>query len=280
MVANSFKVINFAAGNKSWRLVCNPTDVQSCKVRPVCFIGHFSPQMHCNRQFTDTLSINECSKAVTDAYAADGYSCFPMNSTVSRKGDGLVTLDRINIGDEVLVASDEGTVQYDPVIGFLHWENETKHLFLRIQHNDGTLTIHKDHFIPCSSPPDAPVDFMRSNDLNVGDSVRTLWIDGTVKSSTITSISEIEEVGLICPITMSGRIIVDSVDCSCYSPPSGFLPWNISHAACHFVMAPVRLNYQWNKDKLIKSKQPDVPEPGLHPYARILMTAVTGVLFS
>jgi len=237
-------------------------------------------QMHCNRQFTDSLSINECTKAVTDAYAADGYSCFPMNSTVSRKGDGIVPLENIRVGDEVLVASDEGTVLYDPVIAFLHWEIGNKHTFLQIKHSNGTVTIHKDHYIPSVVSGGTSVQFVRANDLSIGDSLSTLWIDGTLKTSAIVSISEVEEVGLCCPVTMSGRIIVDSVDCSCYSPPAGFLPWNISHATCHFVMAPVRLNYQWNKDKLIKLKQPHSPEPGLHPYARVLMTAVTGVLFS
>jgi len=237
--------------------------------------------MHCNRQFTDSLSINECTKAVTDAYAADGYSCFPMNSTVSRKGDGMISLDKLRVGDEVLVASDDGSVSYDPVIAFLHWETESRFLFLRISHSDGTLTIHKDHYLPAATAQVSDHQFLRANDLNIGDSLRTLWIDGTVRTSAISSISEVEETGLCCPVTMSGRIIVDSVDCSCYSPPAGFLPWNISHTTCHFVMAPVRLNYQWNKEKLIKSsKQSGSPASGLHPYASALMTAVTGVLFS
>ena len=238
--------------------------------------------MHCNRQFTNSLSVNECTKAVTDAYAADGYSCFPMNSTVSRKGDGQVPLSKLRVGDEVLVTSDEGTVFYDPVIAFLHWETESKHSFLRIEHGNGVLTIHKDHYVPSiSRTSDSILQFLPANDLNVADQLNSVWIDGTVRTSAIVSISEVEEVGLCCPVTYSGRIIVDSVDCSCYSPPSGFLPWKISHEACHLVMAPVRLNFQWNREKLIKiqeSKNP--PEPGLHPYARLLMTAVTGVLFS
>jgi hypothetical protein len=239
--------------------------------------------MHCSRQFTDALSVDECSKAVVEAFQS-GYSCFPMNSVVNRKGDGRIPLIKLRVGDEVLVASDEGSLKYDPIIAFLHWSNKGKHSFLQIQYGDcgSKLTVHRDHFIPVQSHTNIKA-IVAANDINVGDKIQSLWIDGTLVNSPGISISEVEELGLCCPVTMSGRIIVDSVDCSCYSPPLGILPFKISHDICHFVMGPMRLHYQLNKDKLVKEGQTtttEEPIDGLHPYARVLMTAVTGVLFS
>jgi len=239
--------------------------------------------MHCNRQFTDSLSIDECSKAVTEAFEG-GYSCFPMGSVVNRRSDGKIPLYKLRIGDEVLVSSDEGLLKYDEVIAFLHWSKDKKYTFLRLSYGDSgnSLTIHKDHYIPVQSSS-LSRSFISANDVNIGDQIQSIWIDGTLIDTPITCISEVEEQGLCCPLTLSGRIIVDGVDCSCYSPPSGFLPFNVSHQMCHLVMGPVRLHYQWNRDKLL-TKEHGLPSctknEGLHPYARLLMTAVTGVIFS
>ena len=224
--------------------------------------------MHCSRQFPgDALAIDECSKAVTQAFSGDIYACFPMNSMVTRRGDGIIPLSDLRVGDEIITPSIDGSLKFEPVIAFLHWSEETKHSYLRISHSNGVLTIHKHHFIPSST------QYVQANDLNIGDRISALWMDGTLTESTITDISEVEETGLCCPVTMSGTLLVDSVSCSCYSPPAEFLPVHVSHSMCHSVMAPVRFNYSWSKPK-------GKPEPGVHPYAKLLMTAVTGALFS
>ena len=115
---------------------------------------------------------------------------------------------------------------------------------------------------------------MTANDVNIGDKISILWMDGTIVDSPVTEICEGEEFGLCCPVTLSGLIIVDSVACSCYSPPTNLVPISISHGMCHAVMAPLRLRYAFGQSS-------KAPAPvGIHPYARLLMTAATGAIFS
>lgn len=198
-----------------------------------------------------------------------------MSSVVNRR-DGATSLSNLRVGDEVLCETSEGALQYDRVIGFLHWVDDADFAYLRLEYGDGSyLTVHKDHYVSVQ-PHDtaATFDHIQANDVNVGDLIKTVWIDGTLSESRVRSITEVQASGLCCPVTMGGTIIVDSVSCSCYSPPSGILPMRVSHGLCHAALAPMR----WaHKDTVAESPK---TRPGVHPYARFLMTLVTGAYFS
>jgi hypothetical protein len=258
----SLKVINFAADNKSWRLVCNSGNEQSCKG-------------HCSKQFPgNALAIDECTKAVTEAFGGGSTACFPMTSLVTRKEDGIVALSQLRVGDEILVPSGEN-VAYDPVIGFLHWDDITYTDFIVVSCGEVALRIHRDHLLPViRGSRDL---FVRASEVKEDDSVQSLWIDGTLSPLKVTSLGSYTEKGLCCPLTMSGKIIVDSVACSCYSSPRGLLPINLTHSLCHASMAPLRAKYMFTNDSSTKKVE---QTNGIHPYAKALMTAVTGMVFA
>lgn len=208
-----------------------------------------------------------------EAFGSGVGACFPMNSQVTRRGDGAVSLSNLRVGDEILVSSESGTgLMYDPVIGFLHWSEETTHSFLNLKNETGgVLKIHKDHLLPVITKQSTPV-YIRASDVKAGDQISMVWVDGSLVNSRVIDVYETLDLGLCCPLTMSGRIIVDSIACSCYSPPSNLLPMRISHAMCHTAMGPMRWSFA-------KSFVPAKREAGVHPYARMLMTAATGMIF-
>ena len=256
----AMKVINFAAANKPWRLVCNSGNEQSCK-------------QHCNKFFPgNALAIDECSKAVKEAF--DGgigdTACFPMSSVVTRKTDGIVPLSELRTGDEVLVPSESG-LKFDSVVGFLHWTENVKSDYIRLVCGESTLRIHRSHMMPIKRRDEST--FATASEVRVGDIVETLWIDGSLTESFVSSSTVVEESGLCCPVTESGLIIVDSVVCSCYAAPNHFkfLPSNMQHSASHALMAPMRLRFTNDRKK---------PQQGIHPYAKLLMTAASGAVFS
>ena len=256
----ALKVINFAAANKSWRLVCNSGNINSCKA-------------HCSRQFPgDALSIEECTKAVTEAFTGTGFACFPMNSVVTRKSGGIIPLSELRIGDEILVPAERG-IKYDTVVAFLHWDEVVKEKFVSVRFGQGYLNIHRDHLVPIVSQGKA--SFIKASSVKPGDVIRTLWIDGSLCETVVIEVDLIEETGLCCPLTSSGMVIVDSVACSCYASPGGLLPVDLGHSVCHAAMAPLRLKYSFSG-----SQKPAKPAGGIHPYAKALMTAATGVLFA
>lgn len=259
----NLKVINFAAANKSWRLVCNSGNPKSCEA-------------HCSRQFPgDALSIDECTRAVKESFSGS-FACFPMNSVVTRKSDGIVALSQIRVGDELLISVDS-ELKFDRVIGFLHWDEEVEVEFVRIDYGSGVLLIHSDHLLPIRSLKTRDFRYVKASTVAIGDVVRTLWIDGSIVETKVRSVSLKTALGMCCPMTMSGMIIVDSVVCSCYSSPRGLLPMDVGHSTCHAIMAPARM-YHENFAKM--NDLAPKPVPGIHPYAKALMTAVTGLIFS
>jgi hypothetical protein len=263
----ALKVINFAADNNSYRLICNSGNADACKA-------------HCKKQFPGpdkALAADECTKAVAEAYGGGlmgGLACFPMTSTVTRRADGKIPLSKLREGDEILVSSGS-EIHFDTVIGFLHFEESVSASFLSISFGNGALYIHRDHLLPVTRA-DASSGFARASSVVPGDSLNTLWIDGSLVPTRVVSIDEVSGTGLCCPVTTCGTIIVDSVECSCYSAPSGLFAFSVSHGLCHASMAPLRFYFSLKKDASRKWK----PESGVHPYAKLLMSLGTGASFA
>lgn len=263
----AFKVINFAADNNAYRLVCNSGNAEGCKA-------------HCKRQFPGpekALAADECTKAVIEAYSGSfgGFACFPMNSMVTRRRDGRIPLAELQEGDEILVSTESG-IMYDTVIGFLHYDPTVIAEFLSISFGTGNVVIHRDHLIQVVRGGDGHPRYVKASDVRKEDHVRAVWIDGSLSPVKVTKIELVSETGLCCPVTMGGTIIVDQVACSCYSAPSGFLAFTVGHGLCHASMAPLRLHYQLKTAKVSQGK----PVAGLHPYAKLLMTVATGASFA
>jgi hypothetical protein len=265
--AFALKVINFAAENNSYRLICNSGNLNGCK-------------QHCKMQFgraDQALAADECSKAVTEAYAGGmlgGAACFPLHSVVTRREDGIIPLSKLRIGDEILVPTDSG-VGFDSVIGFLHRDETTAVRFLSVGFGAGKLNIHPDHLVPVIIDGGSK-RFKKASELIVSDRIESLWIDGSVVVTEVQSLDSFEDRGLVCPVTRSGLIIVDSVVCSCYSVPTGIVPFAISHGMCHALMAPLRLSYDINMSRMKGEK----PVTGINSYAKMLMSLATGVIFA
>jgi hypothetical protein len=261
------KVINFAAENNSYRLICNSGNIEGCKA-------------HCKKQFPGfdkALAADECTKAVVEAYGGGLFgktACFPMNSVVTRRGDGIIPLCKLRVGDEILAPSSEG-VFFDSVVGFLHWDETSKVSFVSLRFGNGRLTIHPDHLVPVRDDKQENRT-IRASEVREGFSLESLWIDGSLGCTSVTEVETIEAIGLCCPVTKSGMIIVDSVSCSCYSVPRGIVPFQIGHGMCHALMAPLRLSYELSRSKLQNEK----PSHGINPYAKLLMSAATGVIFA
>jgi hypothetical protein len=188
-----------------------------------------------------------------------------MDSVVYRRESGSTSLRNLEIGEEVLVPSEaSGSLVYDKVISFLHWEADGEYKFLRISHTlGGSVTLHPDHLVSVGS------GYKPAASVTPGDSIRAMWIDGSLEPASVTAVEEVSAAGLCCPLTVSGRILVDSVDCSCYSPPTGQLAVPLTHSLCHLAVAPLRIQHSLGRGQT-------KPPSGIHPYGRALLAMVTG----
>lgn len=181
--------------------------------------------------------------------------CFPRDASVQVRDGGCVAMDRLVIGNEILVAkqSTEGAwgLHFDKVIGFLHRDAEVSYDCLCIEHEFGSLNLTHGHLVFVQRPGslDAAVP---ARCVHVGDRVLVLWVDGSLVASTVTSIAIAVKQGAYAPLTNSGTILVDGAAASCYALPPSVLDAISFRAlaavtgdvqsAAHATMLPLRLS--------------------------------------
>ena len=252
--AFTVKPVYFAARGTPYRLLCN-----------VGSDGMKHCTSECMQQFrADSLAVEECKSAVKGSFGGissggdSGGGCFPGNSSVLVRGRGKMSMDSVELGDEVLTPQG-----FEPVLAFLH-KTSGVFEFLSIRHNQGEICAHRDHLLRVFDGNAS--DFVAAADLRVGDCLAALWLDGEQVATEIREISRVSLKGLYCPLTYSGEIFVDGICCSCYSPPTSLLTERISHETCHLALAPLR-----TLRKFIPSIGTS-HETSLHPYCASLLS--------
>eukprot|EP00933_Yihiella_yeosuensis_P082383 TRINITY_DN9623_c0_g1_i3.p1 TRINITY_DN9623_c0_g1~~TRINITY_DN9623_c0_g1_i3.p1 ORF type:complete len:425 (-),score=64.60 TRINITY_DN9623_c0_g1_i3:320-1594(-) len=206
----------------------------------------------------EKANINACVKFCHHEFEM---FCFPGESTVVVRNCGQVPLAKLQVGDEVMaiVPNTAGgwQLRFDPVIGWIHREPDAEADVLEIQHGTGQVRLTPSHLIFVQrSGSDSLAAASLAREVQVGDSLLTPWIDGSIVSSEVLSIKTVRSRGMYAPLVLSGTVLVDGAAASCYAIPrnlsesSGYTfvtelldPRNV-HFACHSCFAPVRLLYQ------------------------------------
>jgi len=150
-----------------------------------------------------------------------------------------MTMADVEIGDEVLAFNTKtGSLEFSPVIGFLHLEPERLQQFYRIfiqvkaqqqqQQEEVVLTVSGDHVLfaakpsSTSSPDDMPTSWKDFVDTLARDVVRGTWMQVVTEGQQIvwgkvTRVDNVDRVGVYSPLTMLSTIVVDGVVSSCFS---------------------------------------------------------------
>ena len=119
-------------------------------------------------------------------------------------------MDELKPNEEVLVGYDValGMEVYERITGFTHRDTraDALHDYLRIGFTDNT---HID-----MSPGHLLTENVAAMDARVGDSICT---DREGKTKTISDISAIRLPGKVCPLTPTGRIVVDDTLTTCFT---------------------------------------------------------------
>lgn len=154
-------------------------------------------------------------------------TCFAKNSTAATP-NGPKTMDELKVGDKVLIATNGGSLAYQPIKFFLHRDPEFQTKFLQIRTETGdALTLTPEHLLykaPTCSFPVWEFNFRATEQLALAKELKIghcLFITDSKKF--LTKISRIEKIteswkkGIYSPITDSGVIVADNVIASCYS---------------------------------------------------------------
>ena len=204
-----------------------------------------------------------------EAEKADGKSCFPGDSMVTRISSGIgdeeeVPMKCLKVGDLVKTFSlRTKQIVFSPVLLFAHYEPNENTKFREIYLADGkALAISENHLIFSNTKNQSKM----AADLVPGDLLFTLGVESTQKGDAISEITDVIKRGFFCPITEEGTIIVNNILCSCYASCQRFLgidPHNFAHAW----LFPMRLLK--NQQRYLVKDGKDTTET-MHPYIRIL----------
>jgi len=169
--------------------------------------------------------------------------CFPGHSLVEVKNRGLVSLDQINVGDEVKVGLDV----FDRVYSFGHKTSSREFAYLQIQTTgkSNPLEISTDHMVFVVDAKTAEKRAVPASHVKVGD-----WLAADSTAPTqVASVTNVFRRGAYAPFTMAGTIVVNGVVSSSYVSLQGTdtlmigrmkMPLNM-HFVAHFFTSPFRL---------------------------------------
>jgi len=135
-------------------------------------------------------------------------ACFAAHAQVIEKNYGTINMEDVAVGD--LLMTEQGF--YTEVMGWLHREHDRRNKFLEIVFNheatNATLTITENHHVRLAN--DVLVEAM---DVDVGS-----WLmgdDGSPKQ--VIDVREGYWRGVWTPLTRSGTVAVDGIQCSIYT---------------------------------------------------------------
>jgi Hint module len=134
--------------------------------------------------------------------------CFSATSTVQVLGQGLVEMQHLELGDQVLTGS-PNEYKYQPVYAFGHLNKEALGTFYAIATKGRKMRLEMtgEHLVFLAGKPN-PV---RADSLHVGDVL--LSIHGP---SVITAIDVVKKKGLFNPLTADGNLVVNEIAVSTY----------------------------------------------------------------
>lgn len=217
--------------------------------------------------------------------AARNGGCFNSNSYVTTP-DGLVPIQDIEVGDEILAIDSRGQPVFSPVLLFMDRDVRSKRMYHRIWTESGKrITMTGSHLIFVmddlqqdfnASFADRRVVFARQ--VIPQQFVLTTDKNGLMKFERVTRV-EVEELeGAFAPLTREGNLLVNDVLASCYA---NIRDQDLAHAS----FFPVRsfanfvdsLNHLFPFPKK-RRKRSHSPQSGIHWYPRILQSIAARLL--
>lgn len=195
------------------------------------------------------------------------FECFPGDSTVAVRNKGRTPLSQLHLGDEVLIVdrgsqsgdSSNWTLQYEPVISWLHYEPEKELEFVKVRHAMGDVRLTQDHLIFVRSD-NGVAEAILARDVEVGHRVLSPWVDGSFAEHEVTEVTRVTTTGAYCPLLPSGVLLVDGTAVSCYMMPHDLATSSVwgpcvgalnkaigrqsLHEIAHAVLLPVRLVHE------------------------------------
>ena len=184
-------------------------------------------------------------------------TCFPGESTIATKEDGVKMMKHLHLGEKVLCLTQKNQAIYSKVIAFLHYEPNEDAEYLMIETKRTSVTMSANHLIFVATSPEPRAIF--AGLVKPGDLV--MCFSNVLKKPTLAAVTHVQAIrrrGIYAPLTSHGRILVDGVSTSCYASVG-------NPSIVHSAFIPLRLFHGLCKHHYSKR-----PKHGIHTYALLL----------
>jgi hypothetical protein len=159
--------------------------------------------------------------------------CFPAKATVTAKGLGEISMDKVEVGMELLAVSDAGVVEYSQVVdmpSFLHSFSKAmptgNFQYVTIELANGQkIQASPDHFLPMGEVYETHT-LTKAEDIEVNDPL-FVTVDGALEVARVAKVSRSTERGAYNYHTVHGTVIVNSVAASVFTARSW--PMGLGH---------------------------------------------------
>lgn len=166
----------------------------------------------------------------TSSTGDDEALCFPGNARVVTKTGRHKTLSELQVGDEIATTSNT----FSRVFAFTHRLPSERKPFVRIATTHGNLTATRGHYVH------TPDGIKKAGELSVGN----FLISATGNQVPILRTDVVYEYGLFNPHTLSGSIVVDGFQATCFTEV-------VSRVAAQSLLTPFRWLFQITRSDVL-----------------------------
>ena len=115
-------------------------------------------------------------------------------------------------------------------LGWLHRDANAVANFLKINTNNSSIVLTRDHLIFRTSVADGSLESVFADQIEEGNKLRS-WKGSKVTEEAVVDVEQVREKSIWAPLTMEGTLLVDGLLASCYA--------SFPHAVSDMAIAPV-----------------------------------------
>ena len=117
-------------------------------------------------------------------------------------------------------------------LGWLHRDANAVANFLKINTNNSSIVLTRDHLIFRTSAADGSLESVFADQIEEGNKLRS-WKGSKVTEEAVVDVEQVREKSIWAPLTMEGTLLVDGLLASCYA--------SFPHALSDLALAPVKM---------------------------------------
>ena len=174
---SGYKIVGGCGNNSTQKVICGYC-TSNTATKDIIQSCTFNSQQ-------DTVSYNIiCSSSTTTGSSSSSSGCFSGFETLTLESGALVTMDKVQIGDKVMMSSEDGKTFFSPVIVIPHPLNFDDALFVRIITNSNRDIKTTTNHLIMSGKCGGKHSLKESGSLKVGDCVATINGDEVITTHT------------------------------------------------------------------------------------------------